>query len=98
MRVIKHFCTIDERDCIMIEFLMANWLIFLIATIFLFVAAVIFQLFTMKKMMAMDVFDDKESISLFKRFGIAVVLGFLSTLSGILFIISVIFNAIEHFS
>jgi hypothetical protein len=79
-----------------IEFLIANWLLFLIVAVVGYLLAVIVQLWNMKKMMDLDVEDGFGGF--LKRFGIVAFFGLIGSGSGILFLVSVILNAIEHFS
>ena len=61
-----------------------------------FIGAISLQLLNMKKMMDMD-FESGFG-GFFKRFGAAAVFGFIGAVGGILFVASLILNAIEHFS
>tara|TARA_B100001778_G_scaffold334984_1_gene350343 strand:- start:20098 stop:20340 length:243 start_codon:yes stop_codon:yes gene_type:complete len=79
----------------MIEFLIANWLLFLIVAAAGIVLAVGTQLLNMKMLMDGDGIEDG---GIFKRFGLAAIFGLIGSVSGIALILSIILNAIEHFS
>lgn len=82
----------------MIDFVIENWLVFLISTFIFFSCGVSVQLFNMKRVIKNDNFDDKQEISdIFKGVAIAMIFGFFSIISAIFFIISIILNAIQHF-
>ena len=76
----------------MIEFLIANWLIFLLVAIAGYVLAVGLQLWNIKYL------SSGEVEGIMGRFGLVAFFGFIGSGSGIMFLISIILNAIEHFS
>lgn len=80
----------------MIEFLIANWLLFLCATIVGYIAALGLQRWNMKKIVNMDIADGFGGF--FRRFGAVALFGILGSISGILLIVSIVLNAIEYFS
>lgn len=92
----------------MIEFLAANWVIFLIATVILYIVTFILGAMGMKKFgttatKAFDGFAQSGSAGFFSNFFgswfkaqfPAVVCGILASVSGILFLIGVIVNIIQ---